>query len=106
MNEAKKKRPILLTVIGATQFSLLKDLAMPNTVQELSFTELCKCPKEHQESAPPKYLQKAIIEARVRKQYETPQIFIAEFRNLAEHCVFGAELKERLRKICARYQLP
>ena len=34
VNEAKK-RTILLTVIGATQFSLLKDLAISNTVQEL-----------------------------------------------------------------------
>ncbi|KAK3718255.1 hypothetical protein RRG08_023026 [Elysia crispata] len=34
-----KERAILLTVIGASLFRLLKDLAMPSTVQELSFIE-------------------------------------------------------------------
>ena len=56
-----KERAILLTVIGASLFRLLKDLAMPSTVQELSFIEVCKRLKEHHEPAPPKYLQRAIF---------------------------------------------
>ena len=100
-NDAKK-RAIFLTVVGPTQFRLLKDLSQPRSVSELSFPELCRLLRNHHEPAPPKFLQRAKFEARSRRADESVQSFIADLRKLAEHCQFGDQLEERLCEKFAR----
>lgn len=102
VTEDSKKRAILLTVIGAHQYRLLKDLCAPRLITEKSFTELCDILKRHHEPPPPKYLRRAVFEARVRQSSESVQAFVAELRKLAEHCDFGAQLEERLCEKFAR----
>ena len=96
VTDDSKKRAIFLTVIGNSQFRLLKDLIIPSVFTDFTFEQLCKKLRDHHEPAPPKYLQRAIFEARIRKPNETPQMFIAQLRHLAEHCEFGNQLEERL----------
>ena len=97
-----KKRAIFLTVVGPTQFRLLKDLSQPRSVSELPFSDLCRLLRNHHEPAPPKFLQRAKFEARSRRADESVQSFIADLRKLAEHCQFGDQLEERLCEKFAR----
>ena len=102
VTEDSKKRAIFITVVGSSQFRLLKDLCIPRKVSDFSCDELCHKLREHHEPAPPKYLQRAVFEARNRKHGESPQTYITELRHLAEHCEFGAQLEDRLCEKFAR----
>ena len=100
VEDEAKKRSVFLTVIGSSQFRLLKDLVVPAKLTDKTYSELCAILKAHHEPAPPKFLQRASFEARNRKPGESCQQYIAELRNLAEYCQFGAQLEERL---CERF---
>ncbi|RUS85038.1 hypothetical protein EGW08_007222 [Elysia chlorotica] len=94
--EEDKKKPILLTVIGATNFSLIKDLVAPEKLQDVSFKDICDKLKKHFEPPPSMYVQRTKFEARTRKPNETVNEFVASLRKLSEHCNFGTTLEERL----------
>ena len=91
-----KKRDILITVIGASQFRLLKDLAAPKELKSLKFKDICALLRSHYEPKLPKYLYRAKFESRIRQQNESINDFIAALRNLAEPCQFEKNLNERL----------
>jgi len=76
VNDDSKQRAIFLTVIGAQQYRLLKDLCMPHTITDKSFQELCTLLRNHHEPPPPKFLRRATFEARTRQTGENVQTFI------------------------------
>ena len=61
---------------------------------------LCLLLKQHHEPEPPKFLQRAKFDARLRKDNESISEYVAALRKLREHCQFGAALSERL---CERF---
>ncbi|GFS27282.1 transposon Tf2-8 polyprotein [Elysia marginata] len=91
-----KKRAVLLTVIGPTQFRLLKDLTAPESPATKTYDELCQALKSHHAPKPPKYLCRAKFDQRTRQPNESISSFIAALRHLSEHCEFGSTLNERL----------
>ncbi|GFS18344.1 polyprotein [Elysia marginata] len=94
--EQEKKRAVLLTVIGPTQFRLLKDLTAPESPATKTYDELCQALKSHHAPTPPKYLCRAKFDQRTRQPNESISSFIAALRHLSEHCEFGSTLNERL----------
>ena len=98
--DINKKKAIFLTLIGPSQFRLLKDLTAPSTIAEKSFDELCVLLKSHHEPKPPKFLQRTKFENRSRNPGESVKQYIVVLRNLSEHCDFGETLEDRL---CERF---
>ena len=93
---ANKKKAVFLSVIGAKQYSLLKDLCAPNTIANRSYEQLNAIMIAHHEPTPPKYLQRTKFENRIRKPNESIQQYVAAIREISEHCQFGDTLEERL----------
>ena len=100
VTDVKKKKAIFLTLIGPSQYRLLKDLTAPSTIAEKSYDELCGLLKSHHQPKPPKFLQRTKFENRFRNNGESVKQYIAVLRNLSEHCEFGATLEDRL---CERF---
>ena len=100
VTEVSKKRAILLTVVGPQQFRLLKDLTAPEKPADKSYDALCMLLKQHHEPEPPKFLQRAKFDARLRKDNESISEYVAALRKLSEHCQLGATLNDRL---CQRF---
>ena len=100
VTDIKKKKAIFLTLIGPSQYRLLKDLTAPSTIAEKSYDELCGLLKSHHQPKPPKFLQRTKFENRFRNNGESVKQYIAVLRNLSEHCEFGATLEDRL---CERF---
>jgi len=96
IEENSKRRDILITVIGSSQFRLLKNLAAPNNLRDLTFERVCQLLTSHHEPKLPKYLQRAKFDQRNRHHNESVPEFIAALRHLSEHCEFGNNLNERL----------
>lgn len=58
IDDDKKKRGILVIVIGQKQFWLLKDLCQPNSPGQKSFGRLSDMLKDFHTPPPPKFLQR------------------------------------------------
>ena len=92
-----QRTAIFLSSVGACTYSLIKNIARPKTVQELSLDEIVSTLKEHFKP------KKIIIAGRLcfykRQQRESENIaaYLAELRRLAKHCDYGAYLATALR---------
>ena len=96
-NRDKRRRAVLLSVIGPTTYSLLRNLVSPVKPAEKSYTDLIKALKNHYTPTPSTTVQRFKFQARVRNKGESVAPYVSELRKLAEHCAFGAGLDERLR---------
>ena len=97
VDDAGKKRAILITVIGGKTYSLLKNLLNPVLPVTRTYEQLAETLKNHLCPEP-------IIIAERYKFYEAKQEkgeslsqYIARLRKLAERCNFGAFLEDALR---------
>ena len=97
IDDAGKKRAILITVIGAQTYTLLKNLLHPALPSSKTFDELSETLKTH-------LCPKPIVIAERYKFYESKQLhgesltqYTARLRKLSEHCNFGAFLDDALR---------
>ncbi|KAL5463984.1 hypothetical protein EMCRGX_G032937, partial [Ephydatia muelleri] len=88
---------VLLTVVGARHFSLLKDLFLPEDVKAKSFEEISKALVEHFEPKPLVIAERFRFYRRTQEEEESVTEFLAQLRRLATHCQFGAFLEEALR---------
>ena len=62
VTDENKKKVILLSAIGPTQFRLIKDLVQPENLDNKSFAQICGLLKNHHEPTPPLFLQRALFE--------------------------------------------
>ena len=92
-----KQVAVLLTVIGARHFSLLKDLFLPEDVKAKSFEQISKVLVEHFEPKPLVIAERFRFYRRTQEEEESVTEFMAQLRRLATHCQFGAFLEEALR---------
>ena len=93
-----KRRAILLSAIGSTTYSLLRNLTSPSKPSEKSYTELVAALKEHYAPTPSITVQRFKFQGRFRKHGESIASYVSELRKLAEHCNFGGGLEDRLRE--------
>ena len=97
ITDSGKQRAILLTVIGAKAYSLLRNLVSPAKPGDKTFEELCALMKRHYNPVPSEIVQRCKFNSRFRNEGESVADFVASLRSLAEHCNYGQQLDMMLR---------
>jgi hypothetical protein len=96
IDDATKKRAMLLSNIGARGYKLLRALSQNNPTAK-SFDELKQLLLEHINPKPNEISQRFVFYRRDRRTGESVKDYIAELRKLSEHCNFNDKLEEHLR---------
>ena len=96
IEDAGKKRAVLLTVSGASTYKLIRNLSAP-TKPAKSFDDLVALLKSHYTPKPSVIMQQFQFHSHTQRTGETVAAFIAELRKLSEFCEFGAMFKDMLR---------
>ena len=97
IESANKKKAILLSVVGAATYQLIRSLVAPAKLKEKSFEDLVTLVQEHHQPIPSAIVQLYKFNSRIQKSGESIATFVAELRRLAEHCKFGQTQDEMLR---------
>ena len=92
-----KKKAILLSVVGAATYQLIRNLSAPGKPADKSFEDLTKLVTTHYKPAPSVIIRRFHFNSRYRKHGESVATFVSELRRLSEHCGFGESLEEMLR---------
>ena len=92
-----KKVPTLLTVVGATHYTLIRGLVSPELLKDKTFDELIDLLKKHYDPQPIVIAERFHFYQRSQKPDETITNYLASLRKLASRCEFGAFLTEALR---------
>lgn len=97
VESADKQRAILLSVCGSKTYKLIRNLTTPAKPSDKTFKELVELVQIHQNPKPSVIVQRFKFNTRFRKPGESIASFVAELRNLSEHCDFQNTLEEMLR---------
>ncbi len=97
VDDAGKKRSILLSVCGAKTYNLVRSLTAPAKPAEKSYDALTALLKKHYNPRPSMIVQRFKFNSRVKQTGESVADFVAELRRLSEHCQYGAVLDDMLR---------
>jgi hypothetical protein len=97
VQDVNKKRAILLSVVGAQTYELLRSLLSPEKPSEKSYDELVEILEKHCHPKPSPIVQRCKFYACERAHSQTVASFVANLRKFSEHCQFGASLQEMLR---------
>ena len=94
---AEKKRAVLVSVVGATTYRLLRNLCTPDKPGDKTYEELVQKLTVHYKPTPSEMMERFKFHSRFRKQGESVATFISQLRALAEYCNFGETLEPMLR---------
>lgn len=95
--DEEKQRSILLSVCGAKTYRLIRNLATPQKPGEIGFKEIVEMVQNHLNPKPSVIVQRFKFHTHSRKSGVTVAEFVAELRQLSEHCEFRAVLEDMLR---------
>ena len=88
IEDARKKRALLLSKIGARAYKLLRSLAQ-NEPAKKTYEELKTLMVDHLHPKPNEIAQRYVFYKRDRRSGESVNQYVAELRKLSEHCNFG-----------------
>ena len=94
---APRRKAIFLTAVGATTYSLLKNLVRPRQPQELTLEAIIKELKDHYEPKKIVIAERFRFYKRPQKEGESIAVYLAELRRLAKYCDFGDYLSTQWR---------
>ena len=94
---ADKQVAVLLSVIGAKNYSLLRSLTAPTMPKDMSYGDLSAVLMAHFEPKPLLIAERFHFYQRKQAEGETTAQFVAELRRLATHCEFDERLDDALR---------
>ena len=94
---AEKKLAVLVSVVGATTYRLLRNLCTPDKPGDKTYEELVQKLTVHYKPTPSETMERFKFHSRFRKQGESVATFISQLRALAEYCNFGETLEPMLR---------
>ncbi|KAL6480987.1 hypothetical protein MHYP_G00090670 [Metynnis hypsauchen] len=97
IKEPDRRRAVLLSVVGATTYSLLRNLVSPELPKAKTYDQLIAELKKHFNPTPSEIVQRFKFNSRIRKSGESIAEFVAELRKLALHCDYKDALSEMLR---------
>ena len=97
IEDDKKKRTVLVTSMGNTAHTTLRNLTAPKTPIETDWKELLKLMEEHYSPKANTIVERCKFYQRFRQTGESVSIFIAELRALADKCELGDQLTTSLR---------
>ena len=95
--DERKQVPILLSLIGASNYALLRDLVAPDVPGTLSFARIVEVLSSHFEPKRSVIAERFHFHRRMQATGESIAEFDAALRKLATHCEFGNTLEETLR---------
>ena len=97
IDNVERKRAVLLTVIGATTYKLLRSLVAPQKPGEKSYEELIAALTTHFSPTPSPIVCRFKFHSRCRQPGESVAVFVSQLRSLSENCGFGDTLEDMLR---------
>ncbi|XP_048254597.1 uncharacterized protein K02A2.6-like [Haliotis rufescens] len=97
VEDAGKRKAILLTIVGKETYSLMRTLVSPAKPADKSYTELVDVVKSHVNPKPLVIAEKFKFYQQKQHSGESVSAFMAELRKLSEHCDFGGFLDDAMR---------
>ena len=97
VEDAGKRRAILLSVCGSKTYALARDLLQPAKPVETAFKKIVDTFEKHFSPKSSEIVERYKFHSRNRKEDEGVAEYVAELRKLTEHCNFGESLPEMLR---------
>ena len=94
---AAKQKAVLLSVVGAETYQLMRNLTAPHKSTDKTFNQLVSLMQEHQHPRSSVILQRFKFGSRKQKSGESTANFVSDPRRLSEHCNFGDTLEDMLR---------
>ena len=88
VDNADQQRAILLSVCGSKTYKLIRNLTMPEKPSDKTFKELVELVQHHENPKPSAIVQRFRFNTRFRKPGESIASYVAELRNISEHCDF------------------
>ena len=93
----EKKVAMFLTLIGARNYTILKDAVAPEKPKDKSLEDLVKVLKTHFDPKPIVIAERFHFHKRVQHPGESLSEYVAELRRLATNCDFGTFLDDAIR---------
>ena len=93
----EKKASVLLSTIGATVYHTVGNLVAPRKPSEVTYQCITEVMGDLYNPKPLVTVQRFRFYCRFRQPEESDSTFVAELRNLAKDCDFGATLEDNLR---------
>ncbi|CAC5376393.1 unnamed protein product [Mytilus coruscus] len=93
----EKKRAIFLSACGKKTYKLMRNLNAPQKPGKKSYDDIVKLVTDHQNPKPSSIVQRCIFNSRSRQPNESVSQFVAELRQISEHCDYKATLDDMLR---------
>ncbi|KAL3974523.1 interleukin 1 receptor-like 1 [Sarotherodon galilaeus] len=102
ISDEGKKRSVLLSACGARTYKLIRNLTTPRKPGDFSFKELVMLVQNHHCPKPSMIVQQFKFHTHSRKPGVSVAAYVAELRQLSEHCEFGGVLDDMLcnRLVC------
>ena len=97
MKDANKKAAILLSSCGVNTYTIIWNLLAPDLPSTKSFDEIVAAAGKHFNPKPSSIVQQFQFNSRSRKEGESVADFVAQLKQLSEHCQFGDSLNDMLR---------
>ena len=93
----EKQRAILLSACGKKTYKLMRNLSAPQKPGEKTYDDIVKLVTDHQHPKPSSIVQRCKFNSRLRLPNESVSQFVAELRQISEHCDYKATLDDMLR---------
>ena len=97
VTSAAKKRAILLSACGPVTYRVIRDVLTPEAPTDVALDVLIEKMSKHFQPTPSEIVQRFRFNTRVRRPHETVATYVAQLKQLAEHCNFGDTLEQMLR---------
>ena len=99
VDDAAKKRAILISCVGDRTYRILKDVLSPTSPTEADFKTIVEKMTAHFQPEPSEIVQRFRFHTRVRQSHESVATYVAQLKQIAENCNFGdaARVNEILR---------
>ncbi|XP_072304768.1 uncharacterized protein [Eucyclogobius newberryi] len=97
IDNGDKQRAILLSVVGASTYSLMRNLLSPEKPKDKTYQQLVLLMKNHFDPKPSEIVQRYKFDSRSRKPNESVLDYVPELRRLAQDCNYGDTLQQKLR---------
>ena len=89
----EKRRAMLLSVVGASTYKVLRNIVSPNKPGDKTYSALVTALSQHFKPTPSEIVERFKFHSRARKAGESVATYVAELRSLTEFCNFGDMLE-------------
>ena len=97
IEDAGKKRALLLSACGTSTYKLLKTLVAPAKLSSKSFADLVKLAQDHYTPKPSVIMSRFKFNTSFRQEGESITQFVTRLRDLSSLCDYGDSSKELIR---------